>query len=160
MPLNQASRVFLLAESALLAALTIYSASLITRMLPNIIRMFRSDPSPLAAILPLYFLLMLISSVSLFCLVVDYLLAGAARISPVLRRMSWIALVGAIGALIGFGIDTVYEKPDEGNLSRATVWLVFAPYLFMWVPLVHLRLARAWAGHLTIGSSDRGSRLR
>jgi hypothetical protein len=122
--------------------------------------MIRTERTPLGAIVPLYFLLMLLSSASLFCLVVDFMLTGSARISPVLRRMTWIALVGSIAALIGFGVDAAYAKPDEGNLSRAVVWFVFAPFLFLWVPFVHIRLARTWGGHLTSGSSDRGERLR
>jgi hypothetical protein len=151
---NRTSRALFAVEAVLLAALAIEATLLFTRILSNVVYIPTVERTILAPLAPVYFLLMLAASASLFCLVVDLLLNGSARVSPVLRSMTWIALAGAIAALIGFGIDAGYAKPDEGNLSRAAVWFAFAPFLFLWIPLVHIRLARAWGGHLAIGSSN------
>jgi hypothetical protein len=71
--------------------------------------------------------------------------------------MTWIALAGSLVGLVGFSLNAAYTKPDEGNLSKAAVWFVYAPFLFLWAPMGHIWFERRRTAHLTIGSSDCGA---
>ena len=154
---DRISRALFAVEAAMLAALSIYAMSLLTRILTHIYYMDSIERTILDPLVPLYFFLVLAASGSLFCLAVDFLLVGSARASPAMIRMTWIALAGSMAGLVGFALEAAYAKPDEGNLSRAAVWFVFAPYLFLWVPMGHIWFERRRAAHLTIGSSDHGA---
>ena len=150
------SRALFALEAVLLAALSLEAAMLLTRLLSNMVYAHTTERTIFDPLIPLYFLLMFAASASLFCVAVDFILAGSARVTRVLRGMTWIALAGAIAGLVGFGIDAGFAEPDEGNLSKAAVWFLFAPFLLLWVPLGHVWLERRRGGHLAIGSSARG----
>jgi hypothetical protein len=154
---DRISQALFAVEAAILAALSIYAMSLLTRILTHFYYLHSIERTILDPLLPLHFFLVLAASASLFCLAVDFLLVGSARVSPAMIRMTWIALAGSMAGLVGFALDAAYAKPDEGNLSRAVVWFVFAPYLFLWVPMGHIWFERRRAAHLTIGSSDHGA---
>jgi hypothetical protein len=154
---NRISRALFALEAAMLALLSIYAMSLLTRILTHMYYMHSIERTILDPVVPLYFLIVLAASGSLFCLAVDFLLVGSARASPATLRMTWIALAGSIAGLVGFALEAAYAQPDEGNLSKAAVWFVFAPFLLLWVPMGHIWFERRRAEHLTIGSSDRGA---
>jgi hypothetical protein len=154
---HRISRALFVVEAAMLTALSIYAMALLTRILTHTYYMHSIERTVLDPLVPLYFLFVLAASGSLFCLAVDFLLAGPARASPAMLRMTWIALAGSLVGLVGFALDAAYARSDEGNLSKAAVWFVFAPFLFLWVPMGHIWLERRRAAHLTIGSSDRGT---
>jgi hypothetical protein len=116
-------------EGVILSLLAIASLTLFTQGLPNLIA---------GAAFGAYFVIMFAASLSLLLLAIDGFQARTFRISGRWHNLFLIGLAGAAVATVAFGLAAYFAKPDEGNLAIAAVHYIYAPYLFLWVPLGHV----------------------
>jgi hypothetical protein len=126
-------------EAAILSLLAIGSLTLFTPGLPNFIAGYTFTA---------YFSVMFAASVSLLLLTIDGFQARTIRISGRWHNLFLIGLAGAAVATVVFGLAAYFAKPDEGNLAIAAVHFIYAPYLFLWVPLGHVWI-ECRRGHTT-----------
>jgi hypothetical protein len=89
---------------------------------------------------------MLIASVSLVVIVLGVFQAQNAGTQNRFRRLLWVGFAVAVVATVAFALAAYSAKPDEGNLSTVGVRYIFAPFLFLWWPLIHVWVYRRREG--------------
>ena len=83
--------------------------------------------------------LLLAAPIALFFVVLDAFQAGEIRAIAHLRKLTWVALAGAVAASAWIAYSVLYEGPNEMHVSSD---IIFAPFLFLWLPLLHIWLVR------------------
>jgi len=137
MPLSSLSRVTFAVEAAILAALALESLTLLARAVSN----WRSG-----FVFAAYFSLMLVASISLLVIVLGAFQAREVGTESGGQRLLWIGFAGALVATVVLALDAYFAKPDEGNLSIVALRYVFAPFLLLWLPLIHVWIERQRGG--------------
>ena len=144
MSLSSLSRATFAVEAVILAALALEALTLFVRSVSNFFA---------GALFAAYFLLMLVASISLLLMAIDAFNARSVQPSNRWRTMARVGLAGSLMASVVFALAAYFSKPDEGNLSMVFVHYVYAPFLFFWVPIGHVWIARR-RGRVSNGSSD------
>jgi cytochrome bd-type quinol oxidase subunit 2 len=84
-------------------------------------------------------MLLLVTPIALFFVVLDAFQAGEIRAIAHLRKLTWVALAGALAASAWIAYSVLYEGPSEMHVSNA---VILTPFLFLWLPLIHIWFVR------------------
>jgi hypothetical protein len=133
------SRALFAVELALLVAVAIEALPLFIGALRYTIFVHIAGQTTLNGFGILLMMLLLVTPIALFFVVLDAFQAGEIRAIAHLRKLTWVALAGALAASAWIAYSVLYEGPSEMHVSNA---VILTPFLFLWLPLIHIWFVR------------------